>query len=219
MFVTLITRSTATDRFAAILDALCRSVAASSGMTGPLIVLIWSRLRRVEARFAAAAARVGSGVRPAGMRHAARIAAEPGDTACGGTACGGTACGGTVGAPSRPAASPARRRLPGGFGWLVRLAPETTCHGSQLQHLLSDPEMTALLAAAPQIRRLLRPLCRMLAVAPPPEPPGTPEPAARTIAPGDANPIGSPTTTAPSRARRRRATSEGLCIVGTPLPA
>ena len=169
MFVTLITRSAATDRFAAILDALCRSVAASSGMTGPLNVLIWSRLRRVAARFAAAAARVGSGVRPAGMRHAgmrhaARIAAEPGDTAC-----GDTACGGTVGAASRPAASPARQRLPGGFGWLVRLAPETTCHGSQLQHLLSDPEMTALLAAAPQIRRLLRPLCRMLAVEPGPD--------------------------------------------------
>ncbi|MDA8250055.1 MAG: hypothetical protein M0Z28_12880, partial [Rhodospirillales bacterium] len=44
-----------------------------------------------------------------------------------------------------------------------------------LRYLLAEPEMAALVAAAPQMRRLLRPLCRMLGVRlpPPPVPPAT----------------------------------------------
>ena len=37
-------------------------------------------------------------------------------------------------------------------------------YGSQLQHLLGEPEMAALLEASPQARRVLRPLLRALAV-------------------------------------------------------
>ena len=41
--------------------------------------------------------------------------------------------------------------------------------GCQLQHLLSDPEMVALISAAPQqMGRVLRPLCWMLGIKPPP---------------------------------------------------
>ncbi len=55
----------------------------------------------------------------------------------------------------------------------LRLAGETAAgsgrYGSQLQFLFAEPEMAALLAAAPAaMRRPLRSLCRMLGVEPPP---------------------------------------------------
>jgi hypothetical protein len=65
----------------------------------------------------------------------------------------------TRGSPSPGTSS---LRLPRSFGWLVRLGSEAACYRSQLQYLLSDPEIAALLAAAPQVGRVLRPLCHML---------------------------------------------------------
>ena len=60
-----------------------------------------------------------------------------------------------------------RRRLPLRRAWLVRaLGWEVAGYGSQLQALLAEPEMVALLTAAPGVGRLLRPLCRMLGVEP-----------------------------------------------------
>jgi len=56
-------------------------------------------------------------------------------------------------------------RLSGRFGWLVRAAAwHAAGFGSQLRAVLEQPEMVALLTAAPQAARVLRPLCRMLAV-------------------------------------------------------
>jgi hypothetical protein len=56
-------------------------------------------------------------------------------------------------------------RFPGRFGWLVRLASyHAAGYGSQLRTILGEPEMVELLLAAPQAARILRPLCRMLAV-------------------------------------------------------
>ena len=55
-------------------------------------------------------------------------------------------------------------RLPGRFGWLIRLVPGAAAYGGQVQYLLADPEMAALLADVPQAGRILRPLCRMLAI-------------------------------------------------------
>ncbi len=53
----------------------------------------------------------------------------------------------------------------GGYAWLVVLMKHRAAgYGSQLQHILEQPEMAALLAASPQARRVLRPICRMLAV-------------------------------------------------------
>jgi hypothetical protein len=58
--------------------------------------------------------------------------------------------------------------LPRKAGWLIPLVPEAAAAGSQLRHLLADPEMAALVEAAPQMGRLLRPLCRSLGVRLPP---------------------------------------------------
>ena len=58
-------------------------------------------------------------------------------------------------------------RLPCRFGWLVRAAAwQAACYGSQLRVVLEQPEMVELLLAAPQAARILRPVCRMLAVDP-----------------------------------------------------
>jgi len=59
----------------------------------------------------------------------------------------------------------ASMRWPGRFGWLVRAAAwQAAGYGSQLRAVLGQPEMVALLMAAPQAARILRPVCRMLAV-------------------------------------------------------
>jgi hypothetical protein len=70
-----------------------------------------------------------------------------------------------------PAEAEERRRvgprqvLPRRFGWLVWAASyHAAGYGSQLQAILGTPEMIALLTAAPQAGRILRPVCRMLAV-------------------------------------------------------
>jgi len=58
-----------------------------------------------------------------------------------------------------------RVRLPSRAGWLVReFGWEVVAFGSQLQHLLGQPEMQAALAARPGVGRILRPICRMLGV-------------------------------------------------------
>lgn len=113
-----------------------------------LIVLVWSRVSRVAAEVAALSARLADGSL---RRHPARRRPRP--------------------APRRghKAALPRRR------GWLIALIPETAACGAPLQALLAAPEMPRLLAAAPQLRRSLRPLCHMLAVPlPPPAPADAP---------------------------------------------
>ena len=108
----------------------------------PLMLLLWSRLRRLADRFAALAARAAAGPLPAPRRRppAAR--------------------------PSRP--RPPGTRLPEGFAWLIRMVPEARFANTRISHLLGSAEMAALLAAAPQAGRLLRPLCRTLGVPLPP---------------------------------------------------
>jgi hypothetical protein len=54
---------------------------------------------------------------------------------------------------------------PRSFGWLVKAAGwRAAGFGSQLRAVLETPEMVALLEASPQAGRVLRPLCRMLAI-------------------------------------------------------
>ena len=63
---------------------------------------------------------------------------------------------------ARKAASAA---LPRKFGWLVQAGGyHAAGFGSQLQTVLGTPEMVALLATSAQAQRMLRPLCRALAV-------------------------------------------------------
>ena len=154
---------TQAERFAGIIEGLCRAVAARGGgrdrLAGPLVVLIWTRLRRIAAQVVALAARVEAG------RHRRYPSRRP---------------------PLRTAGRPAVPRrhappvLPHGFAWLLPLVPcEAAGYASQLRYLLAEPEVAALVDAAPQMRRLLRPLCRMLGVSlpPPPRPPAEPAPA------------------------------------------
>ena len=133
--------------FAAILQWLSRAVAARMGgeqLALSLIALIVERLRRIKQRFAYLAARVRDGL------YVPRRSAGPPRRR-----------------PGQP--PPPRNKLPNKFGWLLPLVPEAVGYRSQLEHLLADPEMAALLAAAPAaMRRPLRSLCRMLGVIPPP---------------------------------------------------
>jgi hypothetical protein len=57
--------------------------------------------------------------------------------------------------------------------------PGAANFGTQLQYLLSQPEMAEMIAAVPQMSRLLRPLCRALAAHPTPPLPPDPERPAR----------------------------------------
>jgi hypothetical protein len=61
----------------------------------------------------------------------------------------------------------AEPKLPTGFGWLLKRA-RVAFGRSQMQHLLAQPDMQALIAAVPPIVRHLRPVCRMLGVRVPP---------------------------------------------------
>ena len=55
--------------------------------------------------------------------------------------------------------------LPRGQAWLVQaLGAEAASYGCQLQALLDAPDMAALLAAVPELARLVAPLRRMLGV-------------------------------------------------------
>ena len=135
---------TPAERFAGIIAWLNRDVAAwaaKNRAAAPLILLLWGRLNRLAIRFTALAARVAVGTGSPRRRTSARPAS------------------------ARPRRAYAR--LPRRFAWLLPLVPgEAAAYGSQLQHLLADPDMAALIAAAPQAGRLLRPLCRMLGVRP-----------------------------------------------------
>ena len=89
-------------------------------------------------------------------------------------------------APARRPALPLSQaaRVPSRGKWLAGLSLNVNCAGSQLQHLMYDPELAAMLAASPRLVALLRPLCRMLAVefphgVLPPRPPRAPRPPRR----------------------------------------
>ena len=118
-------------RFARLIAALCEAVAARvsgparPGLAGPLVILIWTRLRRMARRVERIAARLGT---PSRLRHD-----------------GNPVVAGALPPPRpRPAtprrtAAPPCQRLPRGRAWLVRLAPAAACGAGQLQALLDDP--------------------------------------------------------------------------------
>ncbi len=176
------------DRLASVIDLLCRVVAAQIAgrrLAGPLIILIWRRLRRIGNRCAVVAARLQAGK----LRRRAVLRPRP----------------------ALPAARPTRpcrpRPLPHGFAWLVRMVPDTAGGASQLCHLLTQPDMQALIAAAPQVGRPLRSLCWMLGVRPPPGlkparngPPAAPAAPAARITAGRPTPAAAPPATPPPSA-------------------
>ena len=98
-----------------------------------------------------------------------------------------------AGAP-RPGRQPHPRKpmgFPSQHAWLLAaLRHEAAVFGNQLTRLLEQPEARALLAAAPQAVRLLRPLCHILGVTPAPlarpakpKPPPAPSPPASRAQP------------------------------------
>ena len=158
-------------RLAVILTGLCGVVAACGGRrmsawdrrphdpaVVPLIVPIWGRLSRLRQRFDRFVARVLAGLVPrAPVVGRVQVA--------------------------RVATGV---RLPAGYGWLVRMVPEAAQFGAQFQALLDDPEIGPALVAAPGAGRVLRPLCKMLAVPVPAALGGTgtaPEPRVRKAKP------------------------------------
>src|SRR5262245_55791171 len=62
----------------------------------------------------------------------------------------------------RPAC--AWRGLPHGFGWLKRLLPGAGGEMNAFIAVLDDAEMKAIAATAPQVGRILRPLCHLLGI-------------------------------------------------------
>ncbi len=136
---------TPAERFATLIQWLGRAVVAMMGgdrLPLQLIALITDRLRRGNQLFARIAALVGAGrYRPRQGGAAPRPGQKP----------------------------PPPDKLPRTFGWLLKLVPEAVQYRGQLEHLLRDPDMVALLEAAPvPMRRALRPLCRMLGLPTPP---------------------------------------------------
>jgi hypothetical protein len=169
------------ERFSNLIRWLTHAVTAMSGgdrLSYFLIGLITERLRRINQCVKRITALVGDG------KYAPRRFA-----------------------PRRPPADPKPRprppdKLPRKFGWLLPLVPDATGYRSQLEHLLRDPEFSALLAAAPAtLGRPLRSLCWMLRLSPPeilapparPRPPRKPRPA-RAAKPPPLPPIGPPPT-------------------------
>jgi hypothetical protein len=135
---------TLSDRLALTLEGLCRAVAArvvGQAMATWMILLVWRRVRRIEGQVQRLLVRFREG------RLRVRAAAQAGGA-------GGRSGG-------------AAQALPRGFAWLLPLVPsEAACFAGQLSTLLVEPEMVALLQAAPQARRVLAPLCRMLGIEP-----------------------------------------------------
>jgi len=94
--------------------------------------------------------------------------------------------------------------MPRRFGWLVQAGGHQAAgFASQLQTALAAPEMAALLAVAPQAGRILRPLCRALAVELP-APRSLPTPTRAVRAPRRCAPAALLTAPEPSRIRLPR---------------
>ena len=154
-------------RFRTIMDGLRAAIGmhvARDRTREALFALLWNRIGRMANRFGTLVSKWRAGTLPKPRPSRA-------------------------GQPGKPRAP--RPRLPQGRTWLVAQVGYTAAgHASQLQHLLADPDMAAFLQAAPQAGRILRPLCRMLGMAPPPPPanpantsslvPARARPAART---------------------------------------
>ena len=190
------------ERLIVTLETLCRAVADHGkrrGIAGPLVMLIWLRLKRTVARLTRLAARQGKPARPRKPRKPSARAPRP-----------------------KPPL-----RLPEGRLWLIRLIQETAFGASQLRHLLAQPETAVWIAETPQVGRILRPLCRMLGVDPPPSiarpPPRQPAPAAPAPSPETAARATQETTfpaeaaPPPRRPAPRRIARPAIC--GPPVPA
>ena len=148
---------TVADRFVLALEGLYRAVAArrrisvlagrgTEVLAETLIILICTRIRRVEGRISRMLARFQAGK----LRVWATERAGDGG-----------------GVPLAPVTRVIRaeNRLPRTFAWLLPLVPSDAAgFAAHLRMVLAEPEMVGLLAAAPQAARVLAPVCRMLGI-------------------------------------------------------
>jgi hypothetical protein len=166
-------------RFRAILSglqAVIATVAAKAPARIPFFVYLWGRIARTATRLDRLHARFQAGTLPKPRKP-------------------------------RPGRITERRetpKIPTSRAWLVAdIGWQAAGCGAQLQHLLDTPDLAAFLAAAPQARRLLRPLAHMLgATLPGHPPPPTPKPSRPKPTP--AQTAWPPTWTAPPEPRLRR---------------
>jgi len=171
------------ERLVRMLDVLCAVIAARRAggvLTVPLFFLLWKRVRHTALRAIKLAERIASGAPPPITR--------PRET------------------PRPP--RPPILRLPRQFAWIVKVVPGTAVYGLHLQQLLAQPELAPLVADA-RFRRMINPLCRMLAIPKlPPVPPVPPLPkpaAAKSAAPEPAAPEpAAPRPAAPEQAEPER---------------
>jgi hypothetical protein len=141
----------AAERFTAIIEELCRALtkhARTRFISEPMLLLIWNRIMRLARHLASLAERVRTGRLSDPAPARSRGASPP-----------------SAGAPEQPYVDPSEV-LPRHFRWLVNMIPETEAVGVDLCWLLQRLEMEELIFAAPQVGRILRPLCRMLGVEP-----------------------------------------------------
>ena len=141
---------TLTEKFSQLVTGMCGALSkqssARSFTAGPLLLLVWNRWCRMRTRFTALVARMQAGTLAAAVRVRARV--RP--------------------ATPRPAVAAEQPRLPSPrFGWVVRMLPEPwhlNAWRAPLEEILADPQTLALVAAGPQAGRILRSMCRMMAV-------------------------------------------------------
>ena len=190
------------ERFGAFITRLKQAVADGSGrnkaLMGPLTLLLWRYLSRTLERLTRLHAKFLAGTLPA-PRPAETLASPHPRPSSERWAAQGTAS-------EKP-------RIPAGHVFM----PFFVAHlYHAMRQLIEDPEMLALLAAAPQAGRILRPLWRRMTADPLPEVLRLPkrprrsrrqsEPAEPGPEPGQAAPAAppKPPREAPSRPRRRR---------------
>ena len=136
---------TSADRFEFLIDYLCELVAAVGArhkLTVSVIELIRTRIWRLGVRFARLAEQIRTGTLAAMAPVRSRSALRPPE-----------------GSSRAPSVLPQQR------GWLLRWIPEVELSAvNQMEWMLALPDMKELIAATPQMGRILRPLCVMLGV-------------------------------------------------------
>lgn len=138
-------------RFTLTIGTLCKAVAARGAEDAfpshAFTALLWNRLSRAILRFTALVRDARNNIPPP---------IRPARSGC---------------APQHPAQPPKPRpqtlAMPRRFGWLFAPVPDAAALGSQLAHLLTDPELIAMIEADRRFGRLLRPLCHTLGIRPP----------------------------------------------------
>ena len=119
------------------LQAAIAVVAARERHLTLLLVAVWSRIGRIRTRLERLIALWRAGMLPKARKAHAGVT--------------------RVGVSTKS-------ELPRVPAWLLVAVREAGPYGTRLEHLLSQDECVEFLAAVPQARRLLRPLCRMLGV-------------------------------------------------------